>query len=194
MDKNHYLVPTQQEGLEKDITHSVMAPAIEDAEDWFVDAKERLMAVNNWKKWSAMTSAEFKLTDSNGNTVNRSARNGDHIRIDLPDNFDMAGGFDWVTIEAIEYDDYPDLSTETFAMRLRPSEHPLNKNANGTPDFTANDASSTFVIERRGKRLSATYHGRNEAEETDSNVIVAKAAWLGLSDVQCAALIKGFVE
>jgi hypothetical protein len=193
MTDNHYLVPTQQEGLEKDITHSIIANTMEDAEDWFVDAKERLMAVNNWKKWTVMTSADFKLTDSHGNAVNRRARKGDHIRIDLPSSFDMEGGFDWVTIEAIEYDDYPDFSTETFAMRLRPSIHPQDKKGHAVLDSPGNDATSTFVIERRGKRLSATYHGRNEAEHNDSNVMVGTIAWLGMSDVQCAALVKGFV-
>jgi hypothetical protein len=194
MTENHYLVPSQLDGLEKDITHSIITPTIEDAEDWFVDAKERLMAVNNWKKWTVMTSAEFRLTDSHGNAVNRRARKGDHIRIDLPESFDTAGGFDWVTIEAIEYDDYPDLMTETFAMRLRPSIHPQDKKGHEVLDSSGTEATSTFVIERRGKRLSATYHGRNEADDSHSDVIISTSSWLGLSDIQCAALIKGFVE
>lgn len=195
MIENHYLVPTQREGSEKDITHSITARSAEDAEDWFVDAKERLMAVNNWQKWSAMTSAGFRLTDSHGSVVNRRARKGDHIRIDLPGQVTgLESGFEWVTIEAIEYDDYPDISAETFAIRLGPSGNPVNHGDTDLHNFPAGDATSTFVIERRGKRLSATYHGRNEVEDTDGHVRVASIAWLGLSDTQCAALVKGFVE
>ena len=202
MKENHYLVPTQLEGLEKNISHTITTPTTEDAEDWFVDAKERLLDVNNWKKFSGIADVEFKLTDVNGRIVNRRARRGDLIRIDIAGRgYEFDGGFEWTAIEAIEYDDYPDICMETFAMRLRPSANPMSKNNDVFADFSDNEATSTFVIERIGKKLSAYYHGRNEQGDLELVSLgqgqepeIAKIAWLGLSDVACKALIKGFVE
>ena len=185
MEENHYLVPTQIQGLEKNITHSVLVKTKDDADDWFVDAKERLLDVNNWKKYSAIPNMDFRLTDSHGKVLNRKAHSGDHIRIEIQAD---ATGFDWVTIEAIEYDDYPDTDLETFALRVRPCEHPANMN----DDFVINGATSTIVIERNGKNLTSSYHGRNqfEGEAADNSI----SAWLGLSDSDWARLIKGLIE
>ena len=182
MQENHYLVPSQLTGLEKNMEYSIHTNAIEDAEDWFVDAKERLLDVNNWRKYSRIMSLDFHLTDTHGKLLHRKAHNGDHIRIDIQA---QGTGFDWVAIEALEYDDYPDEDMETFAMRVRPGEDPANKQDGYSP----NNATTTIVIERIGKRLSATYHGRNESENNDTD-----APWLGLSDTQWADLIKGLID
>jgi hypothetical protein len=201
MYQHHYLVPEQLEGLKKDITESLAAVTIEVAEDLFVDAKERLLDVNNWKRYSADANATFTLTDSHGNTVKRRARRGDHIRIDAPGAGIDGSGFDWAAIEAIEYDDYPDVNMETFAMRLRACFNPMHKTGMGTGHYPEQDATSTLVIERLGRKVYSTYHGRNEFEEDVSAhsasrhvLTVAPCAWLGLSDIQCTALIKGFIQ
>lgn len=202
MSESHYLVPAQFDGLEKDLSHSIITETIEDADDWFVDAKERLLDVNNWKKISGIANVEFKLTDGNGRILSRRARRGDLIRIDIAGRgHEYEGGFEWAAIEAIEYDDYPDENMETFAMRLRPSADPMNKNNNVFLDFSESEATSTFVIERIGKKLSAYYHGRNEQGDLELVSVgqqhepeIVKCAWLGLSDVECKALIKGFVD
>ena len=194
MIENHYLVPTQLEGLEKDISHSITTKSAEDAEDWFVDAKERLLAVSNWKKFSGVTGIDFRLTDIHGKAVNRSARKGDHIRIDADaqaQHFD--GGFEWAVIEAIEYDDYPDINMETFAMRVRPSSSPVKNTYSVDDRYNNSEATSTFVIERVGKILSSYYYGRNEEVETGYGVAVAAPAWLGLADMQCRSLVKGML-
>ena len=204
MTEQHYLVPLQNEGFEKDITHSVVAKTIEDAEDWFVDAKERLLDVNNWEKYSPSLSVEFRLADSHGKGVKRGARRHDHIRIDIPgysNGHGNPGGFDWATIEAMEYDDYPDDSMETFALRIRPSEHPQYQNDDVSNLFPGNDVSCTFVITRQGKNLLAAYHGRNEL--VHSYTVISDAVneselisggWLGLSDIQWTDLMKGLLK
>ena len=191
MQDNHYLVPAQLHGNEKNIAYNIDVKTVEDAEDWFVDAKERLLDVNNWKKYSAGISMDFKLTDIHGKVLNRKAHNHDHIRIDMPA---QAGGFDWVAIEALEYDDYPDMDIETFAMRVRPGNDPANKQ-----DSTAiGDATSTIVIERIGKKLIASYHGRNESSKNSNaqqeHNTTENAFWLGLSDTEWAKLIKGLID
>ncbi len=160
MQENHYLVPAQLSGLQKNIEYSIHTHAVEDAEDWFVDAKERLLDVNNWIKYSSIPDIDFHITDGHSEVLKRKAHNKDHIRIDI---VSRKTGFDWVAIDALEYDDYPDLSMETFAMRIRPTTSPQN-----IPDMgIANAATSTIVIERIGKRLSASYHeiGRASCRE-----------------------------
>jgi len=182
MQENHYLIPVQISGFEKNIEYSIHTNAVDDAEDWFVDAKERLLDVNNWIKYSKISDIDFHLTGAHSALLNRKAHNGDHIRIDIRSR---NTGFDWVAIEALEYDDYPDLSMETFAMRIRPCPGPQN-----IPDLQIiHPATSTIVIERLGKRLSASYHGRNEPQNDSTDT-----PWLGLSDSHWAGLVKGFIE
>ena len=193
MHENHYLIPEQLQGNEKNIAYSIYTDAVEDAEDWFVDAKERLMDINNWRKYGGSTGVDFKLTDSHGKVLNRKAHNADHIRITV---VQQAAVFDWVVIEALEYDDYPDIDMETFAMRVRPGNHPLIKQ----DDHGMNDATSTIVIERKGKKLAASYHGRNESANRpgeitfEQGVITENTSWLGLSDTEWAHLVKGFID
>jgi len=202
MSDIHYLVPAQQEGIEKNIEHTVTADTVEEAEDWFVDGKERLLDVNNWKRYSVSLSAEFSLTEQSGRSVDRVARKGDHIRIDIPGPGSEAGdGFDWVVIEAIEYDDYPDLDMETIAMRVRPSTNPADTTNENTAHFFTADSTSTFVVERRGVKVAAKYYGRNEVPNTDGGVVdkvrnagVAVTAFLGMSDAQWTSLVKGLIE
>ena len=201
MQDIHYLVPQQQEGIEKNLSYKIDLDTVENAEDWFVDSKERMLDVNNWQKHAPLVSASFQLTDSHGHNMGRHARKGDYIKIDIPGPGPAAGeGYDWVVIEAIEYDDYPDLGMESFAMHVRPSVDPQHK-GEGIAHFFSNNATSTFVVERRGKHMAAYYYGRNESANTDAgvvdaarNTVVAIAAWMGLSDAQWANIITGFIE
>ena len=201
MNEKHYLVPEHNEGFEKDIAHDVVAKTIEDAEDWFVDAKERMLDINNWEKYAPSITVEFRLSDGHGKGMKRSARRGDHIRIDIPGNNNVAtGGFDWATIEAMEYDDYPDEGMETFAIRIRPSEHPQHKEGDTPQLFPGNDASGTVVIARRGNKLQAAYHGRNELAgsyagcKDGSDDDEHTSGWLGITDKQWAELMKGMLR
>jgi hypothetical protein len=188
MQDSHYLVPTQAQGLHKDLEHTLTADTIEEAEDLFVDAKERLLDVNNWKKYSRQPLLDFSLADRQGHLLKRRARKGDRIRIGLPGNGVMnANESDWVVIEAIEYDDYPDIDMETLALRLRPADLAQYDEDN------VRDATSTIVIERRHSKLLLSYHGRNEEHEED-NFPDSDRAWLGLSDEQWSTMIAGFLE
>ncbi len=160
MQRNHYLVPDQFQGFEKNIEHSMLLKTAEDAEDSFVSAKERLLDVNNWNRYTGPVSS-FQLTDLQGKLLHRRAHKGDCIKTaGLP----MMHS---ILIEAIEYDDYPDESRETFAVRLQPG---------------SNGATATIVIERAHKKLAASYHCRNEITLS-----------FGLSDEQWGSLMEGLV-
>jgi len=159
MQENHYLVPQQIQGPGLDIAHHITVDTTDDAEYGFVDAKDRLLDVNNWNKYCPEMETEFRLTDHHGLGAGRHARKGDLLRIDKPGVSPVKpGGFDWVAVEAIEYDDYPDLGMESFAMRLRIAADPHRKDEFITEH---SDSTITFVIERRGVKLYASYHGRN---------------------------------
>ena len=117
MTDNHYLVPGLQ-ALDKDFEFSILAREHEDAEDGFVDAKERLLDVNNWSRYGNLPEFVFSLKDHHGKQLSRHARKGDAIGISMQGQ----GSAAWQVIDAIEYDDYPDLDMETFAIRLTTRE------------------------------------------------------------------------
>jgi len=191
MQQNHYLVPPHPGGLKKDLELQTVASTAEDAEYWFVDVKDRLLDVNSWNKYCPDISAEFRLTDGRGMGVGRHARRGDLIRMDIAgNNAVQTGGFDWMRIEAIEYDDYPDLSMETFAVRVRTEKNPLDKNGRKNVDTPDNDATFTFVVERRASKLFTSYHSRIDADNVDD---AAPNAWFGLPDTEWSALIKNIM-
>jgi len=194
MPDYHYLIPKQQQGHEKNLEYIMPCDSIEEAEDSFVDAKERLMDVNNWNKYSGIDGLEFRLSDHHGKTVSRHARKGDHIRIEVSATGQegRSEDMDWVAIEAIEYDDYPDQGMETFGMRLHTCMNPENKQNCDAPYSLSDDATSTFVILRWGSKLIVTYHGRNEPIN-QANLPDDQTS-LGLSDLQWSSLVSGIAE
>ena len=85
-------------------------------------------------------------------------------------------------------------------MKVRPCGDPRSAVTN-TAHFFGEDASSTFLIERNGDKVTAFYHGRNEVPNTSTpkwgdnvrNALVASGAIVGLSEAQWSALCKGFL-
>ncbi len=183
MQEKHYLVPQHEEGTATDIVHNMPAETTEDAEDLFVDAKDRLLDVGNWARYAGLEDVHFRLADGHGHIVSRHARRADHILINNAGEAPSAD-YDWFTINALEYDDYPDTNVETFAIRLSPSANPRSS-SNGIA-ATARDT-STIVVERRGVLLSAIYHARNNTDENDGT-------WHGLQETQWQSLMKGLLE
>ncbi|HYD20733.1 MAG TPA: hypothetical protein VEB40_04600, partial [Flavipsychrobacter sp.] len=72
-DDTHKLVPEQKGGVQKNIRHDVVLDSIDDAEELFVIAKDRLLNVSQWQQTAASASAEFQLTDKYGNELGRPA-------------------------------------------------------------------------------------------------------------------------
>ncbi len=186
----HYLVPEQQEGPAKDIFHIGKAASNDDAEDWFVDAKNRMLSINHWNEHAPTFPFAVCLTDVYGKPVNRSAHKGDHIRMDVPD---AAGKYGWVSIDAIAYDDYPDEDKETYAIRMHSVSEP-GLQGEVAAAFVREDASSTMVIIRTGKQMKVLYHGRNAPEELLASDLPGANAWQAVTDVQWAGLIHSFIE
>ncbi len=181
--KQHYLVPQQHKGLSKDLEYRVVAESDEDADDWFVDAKDRMLDVNGWPGYVADAGVSLLLTDSNGKPVKRHARAGDHIRVDT-----ATGVQEWLLVESVEYDDYPDDNKETIAIRVHPVAAPVAGSV-AVAHLPDEHDSATFVVERSGIQLKASYHGRAE-DAANSN----GAVWQGWSEGYWGALIKRFLQ
>lgn len=172
MPEQHYLVPHHADGEQTDIVYGITTEFLEDAEDLFVDAKDRLLDVNKWSVFAGLSSVSFALADAAGHPLKRRLHRHDHIVIATQDE----GASDRFTVDALEYDDYPDEGFETFAIRMHISGHDAEQSK-----------TSTIVVARHGKELSATYHGRNKTDTRDD-------LWHGLDKAEWEMLVKGLIE
>lgn len=203
----HFL-PEQERSVSKDIFHEYRAATLDDAEEDFLDAKDRLLHVNDWHELTQPALARFTLCDAHGQPAARSARLGDFIRISLvgpahPSSDDKVdeSGDDWVRIEALAYDDFPDEDRERIALQVRPAASPLAPSVIPQHFFSA-EATSTFAVERTGQRLAAAYWGRNEVPNVSTggmldnlrNAAVAIGGILGFSDIQWKALVRSLLQ
>jgi hypothetical protein len=201
-DIKEKIIPPQRQGGKKDIEHTVTAVDDDDARKLFVTARNRLLDVNNWHNISSTVSAKFHLTDANGKEVDRTAEKNDYFKIALPAPGPAAGkGFDWVVIEAIEEKSDTSGPYESIGVRVRPASDPAKKGEN-VAHFFDSAATSTFLVERDGKTVSACVFGRNEkpnTKDTDNivdkvrNALVGGGAIAGLSNIQWKSLVTGLI-
>ncbi len=194
--EQHYLIPEHLKGLQKDLAYTVTLESGEDADDWFVESMDRLLKINDWNKLSTSISLLFSLTDHHGKNVSRRAHRGDYIKITPKGNTHNEAH--WIHVEAIEYDDYPDTDRETIAIHLQPSIGPFQKNGHSN-NLNDIESSGTFVIERQAKRLSASYHSRNDISDTnatDNNheILASIISWFSVTDPQWEDLLKDTLE
>lgn len=178
MKATHYLVPRYEEGVAIDLDYGVVAETIDDAEDWFVDAKDSMLDINKWAAKLAPR-LEVHLADHSGKRVNRSVHKGDLVCL-----CDGENNKEWVVVEALEYDDYPDEASETFAIRL----HAVTGLGMPAVQGAIHDAgSATLVIERNGAEIAALYHWRDEAGGNHS-------LWTTINEEQWLMIIRSFIE
>lgn len=197
-DKN---IPQQQKGNQVNVVHKEKLESREDAEQLFETAKKRLLDVSGWGEIASGFSSGFQLTDSHGQEVFRSAQTGDYFKIHIPAPGPESGdGEDWVQIEAIQDETDPAIDLQIVSIKVRPASNPQNPNTE-TAHFFGEDATSTFVVKRKGNTISAEVHGRNEVPnlhgtgvlDTIRHVAVAIGAILGFSDQQWKNLTQGLI-
>jgi hypothetical protein len=144
----------------------------------------------------------FQLADDTGEPLQGRATEGDFIQIDLPGPGPRAGrGYDWVKIEKIASPSVQG-TDRLFLVQVRPSPDPQIKGSDRTAHFLEKSATSTFVIEREGKKVTATVFGRNEVPNTDEsdgidklrNAAIGTIGAIGLSKVQWKSLVEGLLE
>jgi hypothetical protein len=140
--------------------------------------------------------------NTNGEKLNRLAQPGDFIRIDIPGPGSATGeGYDWVRIESIDDQPNPGSDHESVVLQVRPASNPQNSDAD-IAHFFNNSATSTFMVERKSLRVTASIHGRNEVPNTDvertvdkmRNSVVATAATSGFAALHWSLLVKGILR
>ncbi|MBS1772072.1 MAG: hypothetical protein JST82_04385 [Bacteroidetes bacterium] len=112
--------------------YSISTNTMDDAEDLFIVAKEKLLDVNDWH-----CNYPFILNDSKKHKVHRNAHSGDFIQRTSTSD-------EWYVINKIQYDDYPDIAGESITIFL--------SNVND------NESMHTIAINRVGKVLNVQGH------------------------------------
>ena len=196
------IIPTNIVGKPSDLEYTITLDTQEEASKYFSRAIKRLQNPSIWHQLCGVLSGTFLLTDTTGRQLQRLAETGDYLKINMHIPGTNAGkGYDWVNIEAMEASIHPDHQTEYYAMRVRPSRNPTTSSPD-TAHFFEDLATSTFIIERTGNTVTASYHGRNALPNTETtekkdlirNAIVATGAASGLSELQWSALLKAFLK
>jgi hypothetical protein len=195
------LIPVNEKGKPSDLDFSVALSTIDEARHCYMRAVKRMQNPGIWHELAGWASASFMLADTKGAGLFRFAGIGDYIRINVPGPGPVeGGGYDWVRVEKME--EYIDSSgqREWTGMKVRPCNNP-GSGEPGTAHFFRGEATSTFIIERDGKKVTAFYHGRNEIPNTATprladnvrNAVVAAGAIVSLSEAQWSALSRGFL-
>jgi hypothetical protein len=200
MSAENNLIPEQKHGSESNTASSVEMGSIQHAKKAFNKLKENLLDVNHWHDFAGSLTANFRLTDAEGNKVERPVQKGDHFRIEIPGPGNEIGeGYDWVQVEEIS--ESADGDHESLTIRVRPAANPHNDKTD-TAHFFADDATSNFIVKREGNKLSASVHGRNEKPNTETesllnkarNVAVATGAVTGVAKLQWKSLVDGLLK
>ncbi|KAK6030546.1 DNA polymerase III beta subunit, central domain protein [Ostertagia ostertagi] len=129
----------------------------------------------------------------------RKVKLGDYVRIGLPgpDNEDRAG-YDWVEVKTLKFSSGK--RKEQCVLTMMPCPVPGGDNRT-TAHFFSGESSSTFLLTRDSRLVTAEYYGHNEVPntatsgigETVRNLTVASGAILGLSDMLWEPLTKGLL-
>lgn len=201
IEKPEDSIPEQHEGVAVNVEDAVAFDNEAEAQQFFQQVKERLLNVNAWHQIAGSLSADFKLTDAQGNEITRKPQRGDYFKINIPAPGLLTGeGYDWVRIEEVEEE--AEVVDETAIIRVRPASSPVNENKD-VAHFYTDHATSNFIVKREGSKVTAGVYGRNEkpnVEEANSlldkarNAIVGAGGVTGFSKLQWKALVNGLLE
>jgi hypothetical protein len=200
MDQEQFL-PNQEKGISKHFERSLNFDRTEDARNVFNTAAGRLRSINEWDKYTGMLSADFTLTDSDGEEAHRMAEAGDYVKIAVPGPSLSQTNYDWVYVEDIREEHDALRDEEMLALTLRPCPDP-NAKTSDVAHFFDSESSSNFVLTRSGSKLTIAYHGRNEVpnlgitriKDKLRNLVMGIGAILGMSDIQWKNLISGLIN
>lgn len=200
LHKPNEIIPEQQTGVATNTESKAELPNEEEARRFFAVVRDRLLNVNEWHTYAGQATADFQLTDENGNPVKRRAKTGDHFKIDIPGPGSGTGeGYDWVKIEVVEEEH--ESGADCQIIRVRPATNPTN-DKHDVAHFFSEEATSSFVVKREGTSVVAGVYGRNEKPNTAAesitdkvrNAAVAAGAISGFSKIQWKSLVNGLVS
>ncbi len=123
----------------------------EDAEDLFLIAKDRLLDINEWNNLLSNKAYSVSLTDTKGQKAHRNARMYDLIKIS---DTNSPSPEKWVQISHIQYDNFPDINSESISLLL---------------ELSNNDHKSleTILLKRENTNVTIHCNGGNELPEID---------------------------
>ena len=166
------VLPDQEKGVPIDTEKTIEFNTEEDAINFFQQAKQRLLDVNNWHEIAGKLTAEFSLRDNNGNPVNRFARKGDLFKIDIPGpGSSGGGGYDWIRIE--EFTEEQEPGFESVGFTVRPTNNP-EKPTESVSHFFSPESTSTFTVCRKNNSVTAGIYDRNTKPNTSGDTIPDK--------------------
>jgi hypothetical protein len=193
------LVPENEKGMQSNTESETEFETVEAAKEFYAIAKSRLLQPNKWHEYAGQATADFQLTNEKGEPINEAVRKGFHFRIDIPGPGSATGnGYDWVKVENIEEKNIE--GEDVFTILVRPATNPLNEKKD-VAHFFGDDATSSFMITRKGNKVKAAVYGRNEKPNTSAeslkdkarNAAVATGAVTGFAKLQWRSLVKGLV-
>lgn len=195
------MVPSQHTGAQSLTRYVIYARDSQQAKKIYYRASANLLNVNKWHQLAGTSSAKFQLMDEQGDEQKAPVQNGHFLRISIPmaPASTKGNGYDWVKVEKVESATNP--HHEWIAIRVRPSSVPFLLSQKPA-HFFSEDASSSFMVERQGRKIIASIYGRNEKPNTKPkgifnkvrNIVVATAAILGLNKPQWKSLAKGWLK
>ncbi len=194
------IIPEQETGVATNTESSIELASAAEAIIFYKEVKQRLLAVNSWHHWAGKLTADFQLTDENGNEVERPAEKNDHFKIDVPGPGPVTGdGYDWVKVETIEEKENGE--EQSIALSVRPATNP-NNNAKDVAHFFSDAATSCFMVKRLQNKVIAGVYGRNEKPNTETETLTDKArntamatgAVGGFSKLQWKGLVNGLIK
>jgi hypothetical protein len=193
-------IPENKEGAEVNVEDSVQLSDEGKAKSFFKVVKGRLLNINDWGKIAGTLSADFYLTNEEGQEINTTPSQGDYFKIDIPAPGIITGeGFDWVQIEQVEEES--DADNESIAIRVRPASSPVNEKKD-IAHFYTEEATSNFIVKREGNKVTAGVYGRNEKPNVKADTLIDKArnsivgsgAVRGFAKLQWKSLVNGLLE
>lgn len=194
------IIPNQEEGAEVNVEDSVVLQNETEAASFYTVVKERLVNINGWGKLAGALSADFALTDDQGQEIDSYPRKGNYFKINIPAPGIITGeGYDWVQIEEVQEEG--DGESESIAIRVRPASSPVNDKED-VAHFLTDEATSNFIVKRQGAKITAGVYGRNEKPNVKAdtlldkarNAIVGTGAVSGLAKLQWKGLVNGLLE
>lgn len=193
-------IPEQQEGSEMDVAEHILFSEEASAKECYTVARKRLLKISGWDQLCGFVPDTFTLTDASGKELNRTAIEGDYIRINIsgPETRNRDGS-DWLKIELVQEETFP--ATEMITIRTRPSANPLPTDQESAR-FFKDKATFIFKVIRKDKKVYAEVYGRNESPASDTpilinnirNVLAGWSAGIGFSYPQWKSLVTALLK
>jgi hypothetical protein len=131
---------------------------IDDAMDLFLLAKERLLDVNDWQSMAEDNNHSITLTNSKGEKQQRDARVGDMVNI----KSDISNI--WIDICKIQYDFFPDISSESISFLFKSGCSPSGSSTHNRQEYF-----ETILLKREGATVTIHCNNGNELPGPNAN-------------------------